>query len=222
VKPLIDFDSIIYKAAWKHEDDLVLAIEYAESFITKIEEKFSEKPEIFLSGPTNFRYTVDPNYKISRKDKPKPVQYLPLREHFISKGAYVSDGYEADDEVGVRNGVDCVICGIDKDLNTIPGWKYNYDKEELYNVTEDEAALNFWAQVCSGDASDDIKGLPKIGKVKALKLLEGVDVKDYRRIVEDKYLEVLGSDGFLEFDKTARLVFIKQISLTTEYYNIYP
>lgn len=221
MKPLIDFDSIIYKAAWKHEDDLVLATEYAESFVTRIEEKFS-KPEIFLSGSTNFRYSIDPDYKISRRNKPKPVQYYPLRDYFISKGAYVSDGYEADDEVGVRNCVDCVICGIDKDLNTIPGWKYNYDKDTLYNITEDEAALNFWAQVCSGDSSDSIKGLPGIGIKKALKLLEGVDVKDYRKTVENKYLEVLGSDGFLEFDKTARLVFIKQISLTTEYYNIYP
>ncbi len=220
LRPLVDFDSIVYKCAWKN--DLDQALEKGQSYINIIEELFSNKAEIFLSGGDNFRHSVDPNYKISRKDKPKPPFYYEIREHFIGLGAFVSCGYEADDEVGIRACPEAIVCGIDKDLNTIPGWHYNYDKGSIYEISEDEAAKTFWIQVLSGDSGDDIKGLPKIGITKATKLLEGIDVKDYRKTVEAKYLEVLGSDGFIEFDKTARLVFIKRLSLETEYYHIYP
>lgn len=220
LKPIIDFDSIIYKCAWKN--DLEQALSKGQSYIDVIEERFSNKAEVFLSGDVNFRYIVDPNYKIKRKDKPKPPFYYEIRDHFIGLGAHVSSGYEADDEVGIRAAPDVVVCGIDKDLNTIPGAHYNYDKGTFYEISEDEAARTFWEQVISGDTTDNIKGLPGLGIVKAAELLEGIDVKDYRKTVEAKYLEILGSDGFLEFDKTARLVFIKRISLETEYYHIYP
>ena len=60
-----------------------------------------------------------------------------------------------------------------------------------------------------------------MGKVKAEKLLADLDVSKYKEAVVNKYLEVYGDEGLTEFDKTARLIFIKRGSLESEYYNYY-
>jgi hypothetical protein len=52
----------------------------------------------------------------------------------------------------------CIVT-IDKDLNCIPGWHYNWDKGSIYNVTEEEAYRCFYKQMITGDVSDHIPGL---------------------------------------------------------------
>ncbi len=222
LEPLVDFDSIIYRACWAYNDDLDQAIEYGKSYIFKIEEKFESKAQLFIGASTNFRTLIDPEYKANRKKIEKPKNFYEVKDFFITNyGASFTEGYEAEDVVGALATDLHVICGIDKDLKTIPGWKYNYVKETLFNVTEEEAAKNFWLQVIQGDSIDSIKGIKGMGKVKAEKLLADLDVSKYKEVVMDKYLEVYGTDGLSEFDKTARLVFIKRGSLESEYYNYY-
>ena len=61
---------------------------------------------------------------------------------------------EADDQVTIEYLEDpanrCIV-SIDKDLDQIPGNHYNYRKDLFYEVSEAEAAYNFWVPVLTGD-----------------------------------------------------------------------
>jgi 5'-3' exonuclease len=86
------------------------------------------------------------------------------------------EGQEADDAIGIAvydAPVDttCVM-SIDKDLNMLRGWHYNFVKEDLYYVTEEEAIKNFYIQILTGDRVDNIQGLKGVGPVKAGKILK--------------------------------------------------
>ena len=60
-------------------------------------------------------------------------------------GAEVIDGWEADDEVGIRarqlaaDGVEFCIATIDKDLDQIPGLHYDYRQHVFYDIDEEYA-----------------------------------------------------------------------------------
>src|SRR5678816_4100906 len=65
-----------------------------------------------------------------------------------------------------------IICTIDKDLDQVPGLHYNYSTKEAYVLTEQQARINFWRQVITGDSTDNIPGCHKLGKAAALRLIE--------------------------------------------------
>lgn len=68
-------------------------------------------------------------------------------------------------------GETCILT-IDKDLDMIPGWHYNWVKDSKYNVDASNATYNFYHQILVGDkGTDNIPGCPGIGEVKAAKLL---------------------------------------------------
>lgn len=46
----------------------------------------------------------------------------------------------------------------------IRGWHYNWQKDEKYYIGGDDADLFFYRQLITGDATDNIKGIPKKGK----------------------------------------------------------
>lgn len=60
----------------------------------------------------------------------------------------------------------------DKDLNQLPGHHYNPVTDERYYVTEFEGLKSFYTQLLTGDRTDNIKGLDRIGPVKAAKILK--------------------------------------------------
>jgi hypothetical protein len=128
---------------------------------------------ITAGGRGNFRFDIFPQYKANRKDVRKPVYFDEIREFMVRKWkAKVAEGQEADDACSIehcnlnRFGWDpdiknSVVCSIDKDFNNIPGWHFNYVKDEVYYVNEIEAIRNFYTQILVGDASD---GIPRIKK----------------------------------------------------------
>lgn len=129
---------------------------------------------------TCFRYAVAKTvgYKSTRPSG-KPPHFEAVREYLIKNwGARICEAkYEADDAIGIEAtapGIssDCIIASIDKDLRMIPGWHYNYDTKELDYINEWEAAINWARQMLTGDTSDSIPGLRRIGKVKADRLLK--------------------------------------------------
>ena len=131
---------------------------------------------VYISGDKNFRYDIDPAYKGQRDKINKPIHEKQIRNHLIKKwkAQVVDCGHETDDEVSIelwRNQDTHVIASIDKDLNNTPGWHFNYDKEEYYYIPYDEASLNFYRQMLSGDNVDNIKGVKGIGKQRAEDLL---------------------------------------------------
>lgn len=173
---LIDADILVYRIGYMSEDgDENLALWSLDEYIREnITNKIKANYLYFLTGPDNFRFDVAKThpYKGNRK-QPKPKHYGALRQHLVEKyNAEVVHGEEADDKIGILQDGNTVIVSIDKDLNNIPGWHYNFTNDNLYHVDSINATRNFFKQMLTGDNADNIKCINGIGKVKAGKLLD--------------------------------------------------
>ena len=156
-----------------------------ESALKEIERRFKQPvTEVlyFLTGTGNFREEMATiaKYKGNRDNMEKPVHYQAVRDYYIDDwGAYIIDGMEADDEVSIRmweewrrGNEEVVLATIDKDLDQIPGWHYDYKKHVFYDVDPLDGELFFYAQCIAGDATDNIKGCYRVGIAKAKKLVD--------------------------------------------------
>jgi DNA polymerase-1 len=190
VRALIDGDLYAFRPAASAENDsLGIAIYRAEEMIDKtLNETGADEFSIFLSGDTNFRKQIYPEYKANRT-QPKPRFLKEVKDYLFEKyAAEWSDGCEADDLLGIAQctGTDTIICSIDKDLRMIPGKHYSFEisgksnlgKEwvrpmEICEVSPFDGLRRFYTQLLVGDATDNIKGASGIGKVKAERILAG-------------------------------------------------
>lgn len=139
-----------------------------------------EQVTVLLTGGDNFREKVAQvkEYKEKRKKKPKPLYYNEIREFMVRRwNAVIVDGCEADDvcamimDASVDEGHPAVLATVDKDLNSVAGLHYNYDKKEYFDVATDDALKFFYAQIIAGDDTDDIPGIYGIGVPTAMKIL---------------------------------------------------
>lgn len=130
--------------------------------------------KIFISGSDNFRHelaTIKP-YKGNRDPDLKPVYKNELEDHlFYTWKAQVVAGMEADDLLGIHQDINTVICTTDKDLDQIPGMHYNWGNNLLYNISEADACYNFYFQLLMGDPTDNIRGVPGVGRKTAAIIL---------------------------------------------------
>jgi len=148
--------------------------------------------KLFLTGKGNFRndIAITAPYKGNRADKVKPAHLAALRSHLMQEWkADMSEGQEADDSIAIeatKLGDDGVIVSLDKDLDQVQGWHYNFVKKEAYYISKTEGLLRLYMQILTGDSADNIIGLRGIGNVKAKKMLEdAVDETDmFNRCVE--------------------------------------
>ena len=169
-------------------------VEFINDFIDSVVNKSkSTEYELHLSGHTNFRkeIAVTKPYKGNRKGE-KPFYYQKVRDYLTEvMGAKVSVDEEADDTLGIAQSKDIdntIICTIDKDLWIVPGAKYDFKREELSYVTEYDGMRHFQYQMLAGDQVDNIQGVPKIGPVKAKKILsDNEDIDDAWNIIRDLY-----------------------------------
>lgn len=134
----------------------------------------AEKYHCFLSPSKNFRYIVYPDYKANRRDTVDPVHRQACKDYLVSNwNAEIFEGYEADDALAWSQTDGSVICSIDKDLKQVAGKHYNFVKQEWDEITTIKGLHNFYAQVLTGDTSDNLIGIRGIGPVKAQRYLEG-------------------------------------------------
>jgi len=160
------------------------ALMIARSIINKILEDMSvgeDALRVYLSGAGNFRNGVATikEYKANRANKRKPVHSAAIKGMLRREyNVILSDGQEADDDIGiahyacwVRDPQSTVIATIDKDLDMIPGLHYNFVTGETRNIEPEEGMRWFWTQMLTGDTTDNIPGIPGVGKVKAAKIL---------------------------------------------------
>lgn len=212
---LIDGDLVAYRAAasCKDEDPLEVACIRAEKTIRQILEAVNAPDYwLFLSGSSNFRYDIYPAYKANRRDIARPKWLQPVREFLLLEWqADVSDGYEADDSIGIKQTeltaikLDTIICSLDKDLRQIPGTHFNWVKEEIDVIEPLAGYANFYTQLLLGDKSDNIPGFDGMARIKPTKelkkridhLLTCKNEKEMLAEVEREYTENLEQNANL-------------------------
>ena len=136
---------------------------FVDEHLDKIQEGAEcDTREVFVSGKDNFRneVAVTHPYKFKRKDAEKPYHYQTVKDYLINElGATVTEGNEADDALALAQTNATCICTVDKDLDMVPGWHYNWRKDIKYHVNYDEGVHWFLTQLLTGDwATDSIIG----------------------------------------------------------------
>lgn len=192
---LIDGDIVTYNVGFASEKNGVEPLENClhsvKLLLMKIlKETGASDYKIYLTGQNNFRETVAVTqpYKGNRDPNHKPAHYQAIKRYLINTWqAEVINGMEADDAMGMSQTQDTIICSLDKDMLMIPGWHYNWRKDTKKFVTDAEAIRHFWFQMLTGDRTDNIKGVPKIGEKTANKLLDATAPSDYAEMVVEQY-----------------------------------
>lgn len=159
--------------------------------------KAEGKQRIFLSRGGSFREDLYPSYKSNREGMRRPKHLEAIKDHLEKEHGAISGAgaLEADDLMAINQGINTVICSIDKDLLQVPGSHYNFVSKEFSVVTEVDGNRNLYGQMLTGDTADGIVGLHGVGPVTAKKML--VDVQNPHLM----YLVVLKA----YYDKTERL-----------------
>lgn len=244
--PLIDADSIIYRAGFAADSQIkkelfgtskgldpekvregLATVDYVEIALGNCKavmqdivlHRFGEACgyKSYLTGKHNFREqlaTIKP-YKGNRDPNAKPKYYAELKEYLIDHWkSIVIDDMEADDAVGIeqyahKDQSTCIV-SIDKDLDTIPGWHYNWVKGLFYYVTLQQANNNFLGQMLEGDTTDNIPGITGIGTKTIEKLLASCDndTVQFNHKVIQLYKQQYGLDWLAAYNEVASLLWI--------------
>lgn len=208
---IIDLDSILYQIAFV-EPSPALRYKQLRNKINEIMKNTGTHQSVcVIKGKDNFRFEVTDDYKGNRKNNIDPEvkdRLVDLYEH-SKEFAMEADGMEADDLCHILKGTfeTPIIAHMDKDLNAITGWHYNFKKLNTYYVTPEEGYMFLMKQILTGDAADNIKGLFRVGPVAANKLLDNVAHKDIWGKVIDTYKSKSDLDHLV---KCANLIYIRE------------
>jgi DNA polymerase-1 len=188
MQALIDQDLVCFRCAASAENDDFGIAKYraSELFDQILEKTGASSYRAFLTGTTNFRKKIYPEYKANRT-APKPRHLEDLRAWSVAElNAEVADeDLEADDMLGIFQTDDTIICSLDKDLLQIPGRHFSWEingkgwtrPDTFVEQTELEGLRLFYEQCIKGDRSDNIKGIDGLGDKKAKILLEGANTE---------------------------------------------
>lgn len=219
---IIDGDILLYQCAASAEKANEGWSECLRAFREKVykvsEQAHCDSFRVAFTGKNNFRKILSNTYKGGRKGK--PACYDGAKEGaFDEFGSLVCqhENLEADDLMGIMatNGriKNPVICSIDKDLRTIPGWHFNtghykYKGDEFPSfVSEQEAAENLFVQLLKGDPTDNIAGLSGVGDVRA-----NAHLKDRKGSIVSQEIAIDKAKAFYNdeeaFSLTLSLVYI--------------
>ena len=219
MKALIDADSIIYTIAFVEKSKTRCKKSFDDKLKEIIENLEADAGLVFIKGKDNFRYKVDAEYKGHRKQEFEPdvKERIDMLYEYANEHAIKSDGGEADDYVFIA-AMECldanepyIVCCIDKDLQQIPGWQYNYRSGAMKEVTPEEAYRFTMKQFLTGDATDNIKGIAKIGPKTADKILDPVPIEQLWDTVIKTWQEKLPRDEWKEpFIKCANNIYIRR------------
>ncbi len=161
----------------------------------------------FVKGKntTNSRKYINPEYKLNRnKESPKFWEFT--KNYLIKKWNVVEvNDIEVDDAVNITRLQipNSFITALDKDLLSLEGCHYNWNKGKWIEVNKSEADYKFWSDMIVGQPGDNIKGLPGKGEKYVEKIFINNDLRDcnlYSQVVLKEYIQQLGEErGIQEF-----------------------
>jgi 5'-3' exonuclease len=184
---LIDGDYLAYRCAFLNIGDRLDLLSMLQGTVhqwqTEVVSAFDLKnPQVTLClskfKQPNFRHELYPQYKHIRKGRTLPDDLAPSYQILedpstIGYPYRAQTGLEADDIMGILGTAyeSTVIVTVDKDLQSIPGRHYNPVKQKAVIVSPEQANHNFMTQWLTGDATDCVPGMYRVGPAKAAKIL---------------------------------------------------
>ena len=214
---VIDADSLMYKIAYVYQtpNQLTNALDHKiEDIIRKVG---ADETHVIIKGKDNFRYQCDPEYKGNRADtiEPEVKDRIEQLYDYARTFSVISDGCEADDicsilvHSSIVTGKRVCVAHIDKDLDMIPGYHYNYGKNKHYYMHPYDSYRFLMAQCLAGDATDNIKGIKGMGMLTASKVIGNTTnfnllpkiIQVWKDKVPDKWQE--------EFVKTVNCIMLR-------------
>ena len=142
---------------------------------------------------------------------------------------------EADDLLGIAQSASLkastmdnpgtIICSIDKDLDQIPGWHYNFVDEKRYWIGEYDGLHNFYKQLICGDTTDNIVGIPGKGSALSSKVLFYYELPEreaeLQKVILDLYEKAYPGAGLAAMIENGRLVKILTEPLEEDLSNLW-
>ena len=195
---ILDGDIIAYRIAYWAETEGI--DEVPHRIVTDFEQWTPADVDniiVALSCPREKNYRRDfwPLYKKHRDKTPVPDSMAYTIESIYDTQSH--DGVlvrcvnrlEADDLIGMMvSSGKAIGVTIDKDLRQVPGWHLNPDKEQdPIFVSEEEGDRFFYKQWMSGDSTDNIPGLWRVGPKKAEKVLVDTPRDEWEEKILDMY-----------------------------------
>lgn len=187
----------------------------------------ADRVVVALKGAGNFRMAILPTYKKNRAANKPPILRMALMNWLKAskpKAVYSRPLLEADDVVGILATHPTLIPGekliwsIDKDLMQVPGSHVvptsSVGGLALKTMTPLECAYWHMTQTLTGDAVDGYGGCPKVGPVKAGRILAETEGDPLRmwRAVEEAYL-----DAGLTIQHALVMAQVARICIFTDY-----
>ena len=227
---IVDADSLCHKAFYivennenPLEDGLDLILSMEASMFNQVEDELGTITEFhyfFTTCTKNFKKEVLTDYKAGRKERnPMLYQLLDVYMEYVASTAniYYSDTKEADDllsefiKVNGLKPTEYCIFNIDKDIDQIEGFHFNYQKVDLKDennnsivdeygkkikhykgleyISKKQAFKNFCKLMLMGDKSDNIYGVKGVGEVTSEKILKNKTIFGMWRTVVEEYLK---------------------------------
>ncbi len=214
----IDGDLLLHRCVWNN-DFMGFQTKFNEVITDIIWNTGTNNNLLFIQGKNNFRYQVYPEYKGHRRKKEEDMtDEEKAKAELLDQGrewltsewdAVSSEGAEADDYIAVvQSQVPGIIVSIDKDMKQVPGQFYDNTKGLRYEVNHDEAELLLHSQMLTGDSTDNIKGLTRVGPKTAEKMLKGVPTSGLLDAVRKVWKEKGGSNWEDDLQVCTDLVYL--------------
>lgn len=191
-KALLDGDLMAYKAACFADKEGIDELEDRLRFDVELWTPAETTATIAFScrRSDNYRRDFWPAYKAHRDGKPGPEALPRTIEMMKDMFPWTSrPRLEADDLMGMVMGHGTHIAvTLDKDLRTCPGWLWNPEKQGFPElISEEEADQHFFKQWLTGDSTDGIPGLHRMGPKTAERLLLETPRENWVQMVQDQY-----------------------------------
>lgn len=204
MKAILDGDILAYRIAFRADTEGIEDVDvWVQDALDAWTPDNATETVVAFSCPraNNFRRRLWEPYKAHRDTNKQAPECLKEVEQSIKthcKKYIVGNQIEADDLLGLAASLPsraCIAVTIDKDLRSVPGWHWNPDKEpKPVLVSEEEADRHFHIQWLTGDTTDNIPGIWKMGPAKANKIIDSVSKSNWTAAVMATYEQALDRD----------------------------